>query len=136
MVALKTLSLGTRTYYHNDVKTQLYLFPSAHKCMLKDFCSLTNPNNYFLMQNECRPPSRPIDLQICRHVTELALLQLGLPKDRVRVLREPSVGLGHPGCLDIIYSEAVLNPTVLLDVIQVNEATGKSISVRSCEDAS
>ena len=34
------------------------------------------------------------------------------------------------------YSEAVLHPTVLLNMIQVDEATGEGISMRRCENTS
>lgn len=83
-----------------------------------------------------RPPSSRMNSQVCCDIAKLALLQLRLPEDRIRVLSDLSVYSGLASRVGQYYSEAVLNPTVLLDMIQVDEATGESISMRSREDAS
>lgn len=56
--------------------------------------------------------------QLARHVGELALLQLGLPEDGVGVV------------------EAVLDPALLLDVVQVDETTRVGVSVGGGQDTS
>jgi len=56
--------------------------------------------------------------QLARNIRELALLQLRLPEDGVRI------------------AESVLDPAVLFDVVQVDETTGESISVRSSQNTS
>jgi hypothetical protein len=50
-------------------------------------------------------------LQICRHIRKLALVQLCLPEDGVGVV------------------EAVLDPSVLLDVVEVDETSRVSVAV-------
>lgn len=57
-------------------------------------------------------------LKLARDVAELALLQLGLPEHRISI------------------REAVLDPAVLLDVVQVDETTGVGVTMRSCQDTS
>lgn len=62
-------------------------------------------------------PLSQILLQLARHIGELPLLQLRLPEDGVRVV------------------EPVLDPSFLLDVVQVDVATRVSVPVRRSKDA-
>ena len=55
-------------------------------------------------------------LQLSGDVAELALLELGLPEDGVGV------------------HETVLDPAVLLDVVQVDVTTGEGVSVCRSKD--
>ena len=55
-------------------------------------------------------------LHLRRNIRELALLQLRLPKDRVHII------------------EPVLDPSVLLDMIQVYETAGVGVAVHGGED--
>jgi hypothetical protein len=55
-------------------------------------------------------------IQLARHVCELALLQLRLPEDGVSIV------------------EAVVRPALLLDVIEVDETTRESITMRGRQD--
>ena len=64
--------------------------------------------------SEVRP--QILSVQLTRHIRKLALLQLGLPKDRIRIV------------------EPVLHPPVLLDMIQIDETTRKRIPVRRGQD--
>ena len=55
-------------------------------------------------------------IQLARHVCELALLQLSVPEDGVGVV------------------ETVVCPALLLDVVEVDEATREGITMRGCQD--
>lgn len=76
---------------------------------IEAFKSLLNPARL--------PVFQPALLKVARDVGELALFQLGLPEDGVRVI------------------EAMVHPALLLDVVQVDEATRVGITVRGREDA-
>jgi hypothetical protein len=55
-------------------------------------------------------------IQLTRNIRELALLQLGLPENRIRV------------------AEAMLDPSVLLDMVQVDETTRVRVTMGSCQN--
>lgn len=57
-------------------------------------------------------------LQLTSNIRKLALLQLGLPENRIRII------------------ESMLDPPVFLDVVQVDEATRVGVAMGCGEDAS
>jgi hypothetical protein len=71
-----------------------------------------------LLLTFCRALDGRTLLQLTCNVRELALLQFGLPEDRVRIV------------------EAMLDPSILLDMVQVDEATRVRVTVRSSQDTS
>jgi hypothetical protein len=61
--------------------------------------------------SDCPRSKRITLVQLARDIRELSLLELGLPEDGIRV------------------AEAMLDPSVLLDVVQVDEATRVGVAV-------